>query len=36
MRAEEHANSLVKAGYLRAADVPQVIERMEELWALAF
>ena len=34
-RAREHAETLVKAGYLLAADVPQVIKRMEELWALA-
>ena len=34
-RAREHAEALVKAGYLLAADVPQVIKRMEDLWALA-
>jgi hypothetical protein len=34
-RAREHADTLVKAGYLLAADVPQVIKRMEELWALS-
>jgi Alpha/beta hydrolase domain len=34
-RARAHADTLVKAGYLLAADVPQVIKRMEELWALA-
>ncbi len=34
-RARDHADTLVKAGYLLAADVPQVIKRMEELWALA-
>jgi hypothetical protein len=35
MRAREHADTLVKAGYLLAADVPQVIKRMDELWGLA-
>ena len=35
VRAKEHADTLVKAGYLLAADVPQVMKRMEELWALA-
>ena len=35
MRAREHADTLVKAGYLLATDVPQVIKRMEELWASA-
>ena len=35
MRAREHADTLVKDGYLLAADVPQVIKRMEELWELA-
>jgi len=34
-RAREHADTLVKGGYLLAADVPQVIKRMEELWDLA-
>jgi hypothetical protein len=34
-RAREHAETLVKAGYLLAADVPQVMKRVEELWALA-
>jgi hypothetical protein len=31
-RAGEHAAALVKAGYLLAADVPQIMKRMEELW----
>jgi hypothetical protein len=35
MRAREQADTLVKAGYLLATDVPQVIKRMEELWASA-
>ena len=35
MRAREHADTLVKGGYPLAADVPQVIKRMEELWDLA-
>lgn len=34
-RAREHADTLVKSGYLLAADVPPVIKRMEELWDLA-
>ena len=34
-RAREHTDTLVKGGYLLAADVPQVIKRMEELWDLA-
>lgn len=33
--ARTHADTLVKGGYLLASDVPQVIKRMEELWALA-
>ena len=31
-RSREHAHALVEGGYLLAADVPQVIERMEQLW----
>jgi Alpha/beta hydrolase domain len=34
-RAQSHADTLVKAGHLLTADVPHVMKRMEELWALA-
>ncbi len=34
-QARQHADTLVKGGYLLAADIPQVMKRMEELWALA-
>ena len=34
-RARAHADTLVNAGHLLAADVPMVIKRVEELWALA-
>jgi hypothetical protein len=33
-RARQHADSLVKGGYLLADDVPHVMKRMEELWVL--